>query len=360
MRWTVYTRVVDNFGDIGFSWRLAAALAARGESVRLSVDDASALAWMAPDGAPGVTVVPWDGAAHHGAMAADVLVETFGAGLPEAAVEAAAASPRLPVHVDVEHLSAEPYTLRSHGLCSPHLLADGRPFPTWFFFPGFVAGSGGLLREPGLAEARAAFDGDAWLAAHGAQRGAGERVVSLFGYEQPALAVLLGTLAATPTLLLLSPGATERAAPARLVEKAARAPLRALPMPLLSQFDYDRLLGSCDLAFVRGEDSPVRAIWAGVPFVWQLYAQGDGAHAAKLAAFLDVYVEGAESDLADDLRGAFAVWNGLVEAGRWPVRRFMPGPLFDAWSHHAAGARARFAALPDLVSQLVEFALVRR
>src|SRR4029079_4193965 len=103
MQWDLYCRVVDNFGDIGVAWRLAADLAGRGESVRLAVDDASALAWMAPGGAAGVKVVGWqDGPS----PAPDVVVELFGAGRPKAAWPAGATTPVL---VNLEHLSAEPY-----------------------------------------------------------------------------------------------------------------------------------------------------------------------------------------------------------------------------------------------------------
>jgi len=64
MQWDLFCRVIDNFGDIGVCWRLAADLAGRGEAVRLWTDDAGALAWMAPQGAPGVQVCAWpaDGA----------------------------------------------------------------------------------------------------------------------------------------------------------------------------------------------------------------------------------------------------------------------------------------------------------
>ena len=57
MLWDVFCRVVDNFGDIGVCWRLAADLAARGQHIRLWVDDPSALTWLAPAGAPGVELV---------------------------------------------------------------------------------------------------------------------------------------------------------------------------------------------------------------------------------------------------------------------------------------------------------------
>lgn len=59
LQWDVFCRVIDNFGDIGVCWRLATQLAARGQQVRLWVDDASALAWMAPGGCPGVEVRDW-------------------------------------------------------------------------------------------------------------------------------------------------------------------------------------------------------------------------------------------------------------------------------------------------------------
>ena len=57
--WDVFCRVVDNFGDIGVCWRLACNLAERGQRVRLWVDDATALRWMAPDGHDGVEVATW-------------------------------------------------------------------------------------------------------------------------------------------------------------------------------------------------------------------------------------------------------------------------------------------------------------
>ena len=45
MLWDVFCRVVDNFGDVGVCWRIAADLASRGEQVRLWLDDATALVY---------------------------------------------------------------------------------------------------------------------------------------------------------------------------------------------------------------------------------------------------------------------------------------------------------------------------
>ena len=86
-------------------------------------------------------------------------------------------------------------------------------------------------------------------------------------------------------------------------------------LPWLTQADFDHLLWACDLNFVRGEDSLVRAAWAGAPFVWQVYPQHDGAHAAKVEALLAGMaappdVRGAVAGLERHRHGAVA-WPGL-------------------------------------------------
>ena len=53
MLWDIFCKVIDNHGDIGVCWRLSVQLAARGQQVRLWVDDGSALGWLAPEGMSG-------------------------------------------------------------------------------------------------------------------------------------------------------------------------------------------------------------------------------------------------------------------------------------------------------------------
>jgi uncharacterized repeat protein (TIGR03837 family) len=353
MQWDLYCRVVDNFGDVGVAWRLAADLAGRGESVRLAVDDASALAWMAPHGAPGVDVVGW----YDGPSAApDVVVELFGAGRP---VPAWPAGSKLPVLVNVEHLSAEGYVERSHGLPSP-VARPGEPASTtWFFYPGFTPATGGLLREPGLLERRRAFGaGTDWLASIGVETRPGERRVSLFCYRNEAVPALLEALSASPTLLLLAPGPAADQAAACLGAGLARGRLRATRLPLLAQPDFDRLLWSCHLNFVRGEDSLVRAVWAGVPFVWQPYVQEDRAHAAKLAAFLDRFLAAAPAELARAVRELFQRWNALGAGSLAALGA--DAALTAIWPTHCARWRDGLAAQDDLTRRLLRFVESKR
>ncbi|MDQ2927476.1 MAG: elongation factor P maturation arginine rhamnosyltransferase EarP [Caldimonas sp.] len=351
MRWTVFCRVVDNFGDIGFAWRLAADLGRRGEDVRLAVDDASALAWMAPNGSRHVELGTWaDGARAD----AEVWVETFGCGFP---APASVPTPRR-VRINVEHLSAEAYIDRSHGRPSPQFDATGEPQPVWFFFPGFSDRSGGLIQEPGLFEQHRRFgDGRDWLRALGIERRHDERCVSLFCYSNPALSSCLDTLDDMPTLLLLTPGFAAEQAAALLGPQLQRRHLRAVRLPALSQTDFDRLLWSCDLNFVRGEDSLVRALWAAVPFVWQLYPQDDGAHAAKLEAFMACFLEG-DAPLSAELSRLFAIWNGLAPASG--LRSDFAKLDAEGWARQCRRFRERHAGRLDLTSALLDFVVLKR
>lgn len=331
MKWDVFCHVVDNHGDIGVCWRLAADLGARGHVVRLWVDDASALRWMAPHGAVGVDVHPW--ADSERAVPAEVVVESFGCDLPAAYVHNMAAAPRPPRWINLEYLSAEAYVERSHCLPSPQLSGPGRGLVKHFFYPGFTSATGGLIRERGLLDRIAQFDRVAWLQEHRIELLPGERLVSLFSYANPCLGELLRSLATAPTLVLFAAGMP---VPASLPHG-----VRGITMPYLSQGDYDRLLWSCDLNFVRGEDSFVRAQWAGRPFVWHIYPQDDGAHATKLQAFLDRFppVEG--------LPEFWSAWNGL---GAWPAR--LPPP----WTAACEAWRGQLLTQVDLTTQLVGFA----
>lgn len=361
--WDLFCRVIDNHGDLGVCWRLARELAARGQQARLWVDDASALAWMAPQGlrgqVPGVQVRPWrepfDAAALAGLPPADVWIEAFGCELPPAFVAHGVRAGTAPVWINLEYLSAEPYVERMHGLPSPVLQGPAAGWTKWFYYPGFTPRTGGLLREADLPARQAAFDRAAWLAAQGVPW-QGERLLSLFCYEPPALAALLAQLelGPQPARLLVTAGRATQAVRAVLEHQNSLQPahdkrgqLSISYLPYLDQRGYDELLWASDVNFVRGEDSMVRALWAGRPLVWQPYPQHDGAHHAKLAAWLD-WLQAPAS-----LRDFHRAWSGA------PAE---PLPPLDepAWRACVRAARARLMQQADLASQLIGFAAEKR
>jgi uncharacterized repeat protein (TIGR03837 family) len=302
-------------------WRLAADLASRGIAVRLWIDDPRALAWMAPEGRAGVEVRPWpvsdEALAIVAAEPAAVVIEAFGCGLPDPCLQrmADAHQPSAkPVWINLEYLSAESYVERNHRLPSLQGSGPARGLSSWYFYPGFTTRTGGLLREPELLQQQARFNRETWLADHDITPQPGERLVSLFCYANPNLPGLLHALSARPTLLLTTPGhATEQVRQA-IANGSTLQDVRIQALPWLTQNDYDHLLWSCDLNFVRGEDSLVRAIWAGRPFLWQIYPQHDGAHAAKLEAFLAQATQTADPVLAAAIHWTAWRWNSLSNA----------------------------------------------
>jgi uncharacterized repeat protein (TIGR03837 family) len=336
LRWDLFCRVIDNHGDLGVCWRLAADLGSRGHAVRLVVDDTSALAWMAPTGALGVTVLPWDeqtAALDPG----DVVIEAFGCDPPTRYVQRMAEHrPAAPVWINLEYLSAEDYVERSHGLPSP---VAG--LTKWFYFPGFTTATGGLIREP-QALAPGPFNFARW----GVAPRPDEQCVSLFSYADAPFDALFDRLAQRPTLLLLAAGASQAPALQALAAKT-RPKLRAHALPWLTQADYDRLLHACQLNFARGEDSIVRALWAGAPCVWHIYRQDDGAHMAKLEALL------ARMDAAPEVRALWRAWNRLSP---WPEQL----PATHPWLAAARHWRESLAAQSDLTTQLLRFVTERR
>jgi uncharacterized repeat protein (TIGR03837 family) len=352
VRWTIFCRVIDNLGDAGVCWRLAANLAGRGETVQLVIDDASPLHRIAPRGAAGVEVIAWrDDLDFEGA---EVVIEAFGCDPPQRYVEQMARTIPAPRWINLEYLSAEAHAQRSHGLPSPQWQGPGRGLTKWFFYPGFTSSTGGLLREPGLLRARMAFDRDAWLRTLQVVRGAQERVSVLFCYAHADIDAWLTALAAEPTLLLVPQGPSQVALQAALGPRLQRGALRALLLPWLAQGDFDHLLWSSDLSVVRGEDSLVRALWAGAPFLWQLYPQHDDAHLRKLQAFIARWRADSPAPPPAGVDAWLQWWNAAPGAVAPPL------PLLPAWRDAVHGWREHLAAQSDLATRLIGFVAGKR
>ena len=368
--WDIFCSVVDNYGDIGVTWRLARQLVAeQGFAVRLWVDDLAAFCRVCPEAdaqaatqlRQGVEVRRWC-ADWPAVAAADVVIEAFACALPAAYIETMAVRTRPVLWLNLEYLSAEDWVSGCHGL--PSLQPKG--LQKFFFFPGFTSDTGGLLREAGLLERRRAFQQDpqarsAFLHDLGVTPRADARLISLFAYENLSLASWLDVLAADtqPTHLLVPEG--------RIVADLlrwlqldtlavgtvrVRGSLTVQVLPFVSQADYDLLLWSCDFNAVRGEDSFVRAQWAGRPLLWQLYPQPENAQLDKLEAFLALYTEALSPAASAALLAQWRAWNSAGAMGAsWRA-------LLDVWpelSTHAQNWCAQQAERTDLAAALAQF-----
>ncbi|MBV8623927.1 MAG: elongation factor P maturation arginine rhamnosyltransferase EarP, partial [Herbaspirillum sp.] len=352
----LFCKVVDNYGDIGICWRLARQLAhEHGIAVRLWVDDLASFQriWPPVDtGAitqvvAGVTVQHWRGQddTYTPADVADIVIEFFGCEIPPGYVEAMALRPVKPVWFNLEGLSAEPWVEGCHTLPSPH---RSLKLTKYFFFPGFNERTGGLSVEADLLERRLAFQGSG--ESTGFLQGLGVSPqeqqgckVSLFCYDYAPIAELFAAWQSSPVpVTCLVPEGVGRATVEAFLGQpmvpgagATQGQLSVRVLPFVPQTDYDKLLWSCDLNFVRGEDSFVRAQWAGKPFLWNIYHQDKNLHHTKLNAFLKIY-DPATAALADLDRA----WNGAY-----------PGQL--DWSANWQALQAELPALTESAGQWV-------
>ena len=275
----VFCRVIDNFGDAGVCLRLARQLVVEhGCTVRLFCDQPAMLLLL--DAAPPTGLVYLDWASQCKVQPASGVVSGFGCNLDAAYLQAMTQAPTPPRWLHLDYLSAEAWVEGTHGLDSRHPRLG---LVQRFCYPGFTPATGGLLKEKDCAPPWSEVQSLATLARYGIVPAQGALRVLVFAYAQADFAPLI---AASKQLgrsvhWLICHGEAGDVLAAMLGPNAAHSRL-----PFVHQSAFDALLRSSHRAWVRGEDSAIRAIWAGVPSVWQFYAQADHLHLTKMHAYL--------------------------------------------------------------------------
>ncbi len=314
---------------------------------------------LAEQALDGFQVIAWNHQTELNYQPAELVIEAFACRLSVAMLDRMTKAKPTPAWINLEYLSAESWAVQSHGMPSPH---PRLPLTQYFFFPGFVPESGGLLREDNLMQLRAAFDTEsrtAFLTSLEIDVGFDSLLVSLFCYEHAPVDELLNAMRLGPPTLCLVPEGVATKALTHLMgndlsigREVTTGQLTIQIIPFLHPDDYDRLLWSCNVNFVRGEDSLARAHWAQQPFVWQLYRQTEDAHLIKLAAFLDRHCHGLSEENAGAVKAFWQAWNGDVDVHLdWSAfSKALPAlPLhYRQWS-------AQVATVDELSAQLIRF-----
>lgn len=369
--WDIFCTVVDNYGDIGVTWRLARQLVdEHDQQVRLWVDDLNSFARICRALDPtrpqqvcqGVDIRLWPLDFHADPQLADIVIEAFACTLPSRQIEAMQQRQQPPLWINLEYLTAEEWIDDCHGLPSRQ-----QGLNKFFFFPGFSERSGGLICERSLRLQRERWQAatslrQQWLAELGLPPAAENSLfLSLFTYESTALPALIQhwQQAAQPIVCLIPQGRSLISL-ADLIPNAApglhwqQGALTIHILPMTDQPGYDQLLWSCDLNLVRGEDSFLRAQWAARPFIWHIYPQQEAAHLDKLDAFLQRYCATLSAPCrqaitalshaydAGDGESAVSAWKEVMSC--WPE-----------WQKHAAEWPRQALAGGDLASRLVIF-----
>lgn len=383
-RWDIFCKIVDNYGDIGVCWRLSQQLAIEHNlQIRLFIDDMAAAkkiitALDVTEQNPvssqvvnGVEICAWPTPENSvEAQPAGVVLETFSCELPAFYIQQMMLQGSL--WINLEYLSAEHWVSDFHAKPSPQ---PTLAITKHFFFPGFKEDTGGLIREANLTAQRNSFINSKeqqtmfW-------QSIGVTVtpsfiensikISLFCYPQADVAGLIETLktANQPISLLIPHNSLIAATIEKLgsvnLENSLKnnkeiqlGSLTIHMLPFLSQTDYDHLLWACDLNFVRGEDSWIRAIWAEKPFIWQPYIQTDETHILKLKAFLDLYLNAATPEIKSLVNEAQLAWSSASTNAIMPISALINQlPALCAYAKQITNI---LAMQPDLATKLVIF-----
>ena len=298
-------KVIDFFGDIGVAWRIAKQLKVDfNVEVHLLIDDLLTAQRLIPSidisfqkqTIDGIFIYRCDFSEDSTSLPPppNFVFNLFNIDLPH--IYKTLIKRNKSKYIAIEYLSAEPWVDNFH--LKPSIDPKSGLIKT-FFYPGFTNQTGGLIREKGLFLRRTNFDKSKRKKVIQSLGGNPNLYsISLFYYPIQKIEVFLDAIDhLKKTIQFFIP---QYLFDLLRLESTYQS-INIIPYPFLNHDDFDDLLWSCDLNFVRGEDSWIRAIWAGKPFIWQPYIQENNIHLIKLKAFLKRYCEGCDQDLSEVL-----------------------------------------------------------
>jgi uncharacterized repeat protein (TIGR03837 family) len=364
--WVIFCRVIDNLGDAGVCWRLAQQLSHEfGKKIELVIDRPELLQnfgfnYQEPSD---IKITPW--LTHTVPSVGAVTISAFACELPTEYLRNMLTLlnqqgfEKRRYWFNLEYLSAQDWVESHHLLNSTKSIeqsnaSKGQSIDHYltetFFFPGFTKRTGGLIREQFIVNRR-----------H--QRQALRRqftidenslAISLFCYPNAAIARLCSALLKysrqQPVHLILTVGLV---LPVELTEQLRAHPnFKVQTLAFVNQREYDHLLRACDLNFVRGEDSLVRAIWAKNPFIWQAYPQDQATQKDKLDALLGHHFD---SNYLNQFKALFLAWNFPQDKDGGDLEMNLQKCLENRsiWQVQTEIFCDRLCQQPDLAAQLV-------
>ncbi len=337
----IFCDVIDNYGDAGVTYRLASECIARKifSHIRIFTNDISLFSLIDPAIDPdrfnqrigNIDYFDMRNISDHLLSVLprpDVIIEAFGCEVSEKYLDWIDNEGTEKILLNLEYLTAETWAADFHGRESR---LGHRNISKFFFMPGFTKDTGGLIVERRFMESLESIRTD--------RHHRLDDLLSRYGLSFDGCLHIYGILFCYDVELttLLDPLVARRDRAVRMFvmgEKANRGAmewaeskglsfhdgylqaggLELMQMGFVPQPFFDELLALVDFAFVRGEDSPVRALIAGTPFIWQRYIQRDGIHIDKTDAFLNEFRKYFRRD--STFRQYYALtmeWNGPVE-----------------------------------------------
>ena len=300
--WHIFSRKIDNFGDIAISLRLSQQLSTQincqiilftefNNTLKTFVPHAKINSKAFNIGRLEIKDIDQDfNMINHPTH----IINVFNISIPNSYFNKISNSTR---YIIYEYLSAEKWVEGFHLKLS---VTKHEHLKKIFFFPGFTKKTGGLLIEQEVnQEIKKSLN-----FFYKKDNSIGTYSFSIFAYSHTDIDNFLNVIddlkihvnLYIPEIMLCN----------KKVSKYKFSHL--IRYPFLSFEDFDTLLVNCDINFVRGEDSLVRAIYSGKPFIWQPYVQENHTHLGKLNAFIDLYFSGLREPLFTIISVAFNEW----------------------------------------------------
>ncbi len=326
----IFCEIIDNFGDIGVVYRISKELKKIFQNVRIRIvlnrlDEFKAInrkvedmEYQEIDGLICVTEkyvkenIDTFGTA-------DIFIEAFGCNVPEEYVEEAKLKSKL--WINLEYLSGEKWIEDFHLQQS---LINSKVLKKIFYMPGFSEKSGGVIIDSGFLE-RKEFgknNRDKVFERYFPYIDLKNKFVgTVFSYEKN-FENLIGVLNnyEKETVLLLMGEKTQKSFYEILQKKLTEnfgktvkyGKITMVNADFLTQEEYEEVISAADFNFTRGEDSFVRGILLGKPFMWHIYLQEEKAHMDKIRAFTERFKESVPV-LSENEEKIISSYCGLLE-----------------------------------------------
>ena len=346
IRCWLFCTVIDNFGDIGVSWRLAQQLSQRlGWQVHLWLDDDVALRALVLDVPPTFPAIHQHIHLHHWQegkdvadidqlILPDVVIETFACHLPNNVLHMI--EQHHPIWLNWEYLSAEDWAVRTHLM--PSLQHNGSE--KYFWQMGFVPQSGGLLREIDYRVPSIPKSSNIQIFA--------------FTYASAVWSQWAQTLSQQNYSITLR-CAGKPLQECLNVQKVGN--LNIIWQSFVPQNQFDTLLYPSDINIIRGEDSFVRAQYAGKPFFWHIYPQENQAHADKLEAFWSLFWQNGATNIMQAHQALSAELNGLTQLSQHDRNQHWATLIkhWDDWYKQTQAWQAYLFNQDDAITRLAKW-----
>ena len=280
----IFCQVIDNYGDVGVAYRLAREFKRvyPNKKLRFIINQMEELNLIKKS--EEIEIITYQDISKI-ENSADLIIESFGCEIPKEYMDRALKNSKL--IINLEYFSAEDWVDDFH-LQESFL---GENLKKYFFIPGLSKKSGGILLDNEFLERKKKVTKNKGY--YLKKIGINEKydlIGSVFSYEKnfDFLIEELKKLDKKILLLILSEK-TQKNFIKYFDNVNNYDKIKFVKLPFFTYDKYEELLALCDFNLVRGEDSFVRALLLGKPFLWHISPQEGNTHIKKLESFLEKY-----------------------------------------------------------------------